>query len=175
MRQRAFFAAPNRTHRRPHRLRDRGRPHPRAGAAGSDPSPGNLHRECAAGARDDAVDAEDHLGREGAAVLDHVLGHLVWDADVCSLQPVRGLLQATYSNCHPNILQFAKPSSRFIQALQFTPVFGSNYEISIYVARSRYCRPEDGCDERPYYGTLGLSFLSTFTILTTANFPDVMM
>ena len=125
MRQRAFFAAPNRTHRRPHRLRDRGRPHPRAGAAGSDPSPGNLHRECAAGARDDAVDAEDHLGREGAAVLDHVLGHLVWDADVCSLQPVRGLLQATYSNCHPNILQIHS-------GLRFAPVFGSSYDVCMH-------------------------------------------
>ena len=47
--------------------------------------------------------------------------------------------------------------------------------IFVCIVRIRYCRPEDGCDERPYYGTLGLSFLSTFTILTTANFPDVMM
>ena len=44
----------------------------------------------------------------------------------------------------------------------------------MYVLFNQYCRPPE-CDQSPYYGTIGLSFLSSFTILTTANFPDVMM
>lgn len=49
------------------------------------------------------------------------------------------------------------------------------FGMLMFVLFNQYCLPENGCDERPYFGTLGLSFLSTFTILTTANFPDVMM
>ena len=49
------------------------------------------------------------------------------------------------------------------------------FGMLMFVLFNQYCLPESGCDERPYFGTLGLSFLSTFTILTTANFPDVMM
>eukprot|EP01048_Picozoa_sp_COSAG05_P025272 COSAG05_NODE_6353_length_976_cov_0.841505_1_plen_274_part_10 len=34
---------------------------------------------------------------------------------------------------------------------------------------------DDYCDESAYFGDLGLSMRSAFTILTTANFPDVML
>ena len=48
------------------------------------------------------------------------------------------------------------------------------FGMVMYVLFNQYCRPPE-CDQSPYYGTIGLSFLSSFTILTTANFPDVMM
>eukprot|EP01043_Picozoa_sp_COSAG02_P002379 COSAG02_NODE_54_length_43941_cov_54.857990_55_plen_719_part_00 len=37
-----------------------------------------------------------------------------------------------------------------------------------------FCQPPE-CDESAYYGTLPRALLSTFAILTTANFPDVYM
>ena len=38
----------------------------------------------------------------------------------------------------------------------------------------KFCHPPD-CDESEYFGSLWLSVLSSFTILTTANYPDVML
>lgn len=38
----------------------------------------------------------------------------------------------------------------------------------------QFCKPPE-CDETAYYGTLPRALRSTFTILTTANFPDVYM
>lgn len=38
----------------------------------------------------------------------------------------------------------------------------------------KFCQPP-ACDESSYYGTVPKALLSTFTILTTANFPDVYM
>jgi hypothetical protein len=48
----------------------------------------------------------------------------------------------------------------------------------LYVLFDQFCaggtRSPD-CDESAYFGTLSLSYLSVFIMLTTANYPDVMM
>ena len=46
------------------------------------------------------------------------------------------------------------------------------FGVVMFAFFKKFCQPPD-CDESAYYGTLPRALLSTFTILTTANFPDV--
>lgn len=48
------------------------------------------------------------------------------------------------------------------------------FGVVMFAVFKKFCQAPE-CDESAYYGTVPQAMLSTFTILTTANFPDVYM
>lgn len=59
----------------------------------------------------------------------------------------------------------------FVLGLTLVLWFG----LFVYVIFKQFCGPGSPCDESKYFGSIGTSFISVQVLLTTDNYPDLML